>query len=47
MTKDATDGPSVSTPPHAPAAPDTPGHDDLLPNIIPYGSVSLLSGAGA
>ena len=37
MTKDATDGPSVSTP--------APGHDDLLPNIIPYCSVSLLSGA--
>jgi AAA domain len=28
----------------SPASPSE-GHDDLLPNIIPYGSVSLLSGA--
>jgi hypothetical protein len=39
MTKDVPDGPTLSTTP--PAAE----HDDLLPNIIPYGSVSLLSGA--
>lgn len=40
--KDAPDRPSVSMPP---AADDDHAHDDLLPNIIPYRSVSLLSGA--
>ena len=42
MTKDAPE--LLSCQPVAPVAP-SPGSDDLLPNIIPFRSISLLSGA--
>jgi len=53
MTKDVPETPTLSTPSSTPASstassPSTPlivGPDDLLPNIIPYGSISLMSGA--